>query len=220
MSSWLFSRDRGGRHNDYFIVRKILWLFLNDSIQGKSSRFFLHKPIRNCEFQSNRLQQIMIYESRRFFFWHKKRKDKHHLSVSGLFTGKKNDVKEKSNKISTPGFQLVVSRSVKKHSPQCATCTKGNLNGKFSNTIRYSRFKRPFIIFSKFSGSQPLRLMLCLKHLNHFICASFTIAWNQYRTVYWSTRYYVCRIWCYLFACLIPFHVMRIYSVPQCCVVG
>ena len=28
----------------FFIVRKILGFFLSDSIQGKSSWFFLHKP--------------------------------------------------------------------------------------------------------------------------------------------------------------------------------
>ena len=43
----------------FFIVRKILWFFLGDSIQGKSSWFFLHKPTRYCEFESNRLKQMI-----------------------------------------------------------------------------------------------------------------------------------------------------------------
>ena len=45
--------------NNVFIERKILWFLLRDSIQGKSSWFFLHKPTRYCEFESNRPKQMI-----------------------------------------------------------------------------------------------------------------------------------------------------------------
>ena len=82
-------------HNDFLIVRKILWFFLNDSCQGKSSWFFLQKPTRNYEFESNRLKQ-MIYDFGRFFLTQETERQTPPFG-KWFVNRKKNDVKEKSN---------------------------------------------------------------------------------------------------------------------------